>query len=77
MADARDDKILHQADHEEVIEENVAENFETNLGLVSDDAAIANLAAPSAGYVEAEALAARDKINAILSVLREANLIPT
>jgi hypothetical protein len=42
----------------------------------SDHAAIADLAAPSAAYVEAEALAARNKINEILDVLRDAELIP-
>jgi BarA-like signal transduction histidine kinase len=77
MADARDETILHQADVEEVIEENVTENFETNLGAVSDDAAIADLPAPSAAYVEAEQVAQQVAINKILSVLREANLIPT
>lgn len=71
------DKVLHQDSVEDVIEENVAENLETNLAATSDHAAIADLAAPSAGYVEAEALAARNKINEILDVLRDSGLIPS
>lgn len=71
------DKILHQDDVEEVIEENVAENIETNLAATSDHAAIADLASPSGTYVQAEAVAARDKINEILDVLRDAGLIPS
>jgi hypothetical protein len=47
------------------------------MAATSDHAAIPDLAAPSAAYVEAEALAARNKINEILDVLRDAGLIPS
>ena len=63
------DKILHQDAVEEVIDEQLVRT--------SDHAVIADLAAPSATYVEAEALAARGKINEILDVLRDSGLIPT
>lgn len=62
------DKVLHQDAVEEVVNDQLART--------SDHAAIADLAAPSAAYVEAEALAARGKINEILDVLRDAGLIP-
>jgi BarA-like signal transduction histidine kinase len=65
----RDDKILHEADVEAVIDEELED--------VSTHAAIADLAAPSSTYVEAEALAQRNATNAILAVLRDAKLIPT
>lgn len=63
------DTVPQQDDHEALID--------TQLAATSDHAAIADLAAPSAGYVEAEALAARNKINEILDVLRDAGLIPS
>lgn len=62
------DTVPHQDEQEELIGEQ--------LELASDHAAIADLAAPSAAYVEAEALAARNKINEILDVLRDAGLVP-
>lgn len=75
------DKVLHQDAVEEVIddrvEETAADTVDDQLVATSDHAAIADLAAPSNAYVEAEALAARGKINEILDVLRDANLIPT
>jgi hypothetical protein len=77
MTDARDEKILHQADVEEVIEENVAENFEENLGDTSAQAAVTNLPAPSAAYVEAEQIAITNRINLLTQVMRDANLIPS
>ena len=64
-----DRHVPHEAAH--------AEATDDQLARTSDHAAIADLAAPSAIYVEAEALAARDKINEILDVLRDAELIPT
>ncbi len=63
------DKIPHQDLVEDVVDEQ--------LMRTSDHAVIADLAAPSATYVEAEALASRGKINEILDVLRDAGLIPT
>ena len=71
-----DEKILHQRDVEEVIDAKVSSIIEEKLADLSDHAAIPDLAAPSPAYVEAEALAARDKINEILDVLRDAGLIP-
>lgn len=53
-----------------------AEATDAQMRRTSDHAAIADLAAPSGTYVEAEALAARNKINEILDVLRDAELIP-
>lgn len=64
-----DDKILHQTATEQVIEDHTE--------ATSDHAAIADLASPSTTYVQAEAVAARGKINEILDVLRDANLIPS
>lgn len=55
----------------------VADAVDAHMRRTSNNVAIPNLAAPSATYVEAEALAARDKINLILEVLREAELIPS
>lgn len=47
------------------------------LEAASTQAAISDLSAPSAGYVEAEALAMTNAINDILGVLRDAGLIPS
>lgn len=63
------DKVLHQDAVEEVIDDQ--------LERTSDHAVIADLASPGASYVQAEAVAARGKINEILDVLRDAGLIPT
>jgi hypothetical protein len=62
------DTVPHQDEQEDLID--------TQLETTSDHAAIADLAAPSSSYIEAEALAARNKINEILDVLRDAGLIP-
>lgn len=64
-----DRHVPHEDAHRTVIDEQLVRT--------SDHAAIADLAAPSASYVEAEALAARNKINEILDVLRDSGLIPT
>lgn len=64
-----DEHITHEAEH--------IEAQDSHLRKTSDHAAIADLAAPSGTYIEAEALAARNKINEILDVLRDAELIPT
>lgn len=63
------DTVPHQDDVEGVVD--------AQLEATSDHAAIADLASPSASYVQAEAVAARDKINEILDVLRDAGLIPS
>jgi len=60
-------------DHEAAVDAAV----DDQLARTSDHAAIADLASPSASYVQAEAVAARDKINEILDVLRDAGLIPS
>jgi len=73
---------MSEPDYSNVRDENVphegaiAEAVDDQLARTSDHAAVADLAAPSAAYVEAEALAARNKINEILDVLRDAGLIP-
>ena len=64
----QDTHVPHEAEVDEAVDAQMART--------SDHAAIADLAAPSATYVEAEALAARGKINEILDVLRDAGLIP-
>lgn len=53
-----------------------AEATDDQMERTSDHAAIADLASPSGTYVQAEAVAARNKINEILDVLRDAELIP-
>lgn len=72
-----DEFVPREDMHGLFVDKHVADKLITYLGDASDHAAIADLAAPSAAYVEAEALAARDKINEILDVLRDAGLIPT
>lgn len=64
-----DENVPHEAAHAEAVDDQLART--------SDHAAIADLAAPSATYVEAEAIAMTGKINAILDVLRDAELIPS
>lgn len=64
-----EDTVPHQDDTEELIG--------AQLVAASDHAAIANLASPGVSYVQAEAVAARDKINEILDVLRDSGLIPS
>lgn len=63
------DRVLHQDAVEGVIDQQLEDT--------STHAAIADLPAPSATYVEAEAIATRTAVNGILAVLRDANLIPT
>jgi hypothetical protein len=71
------DTVPHQDEHEDLVESMAPGLVDAQMAATSDHAAIADLAAPSATYVEAEALAARDKINEILDVLRDAGLIPS
>ena len=81
--------ILHQAEVEGVISENLDERLGVNTVAelstlitttiateLGDNTALADLAAPSATYVEAEAVAITNKINAILAALRESKIIP-
>jgi hypothetical protein len=63
-----DKHVPHEDAHRTVVDEQLVRT--------SDHAAIADLASPSASYVQAEAVAARGKINEILDVLRDAGLIP-
>lgn len=63
-----DDTVPHQDEQEDLVDEQ--------LKATSDHAAIADLASPGGTYAQAEAIAARDKINEILDVLRDAGLIP-
>jgi len=58
-------------------EQEVSEAVDSQMSRTSDHAVIADLASPGATYVQAEAVAARNKINEILDVLRDAQLIPT
>jgi len=67
--DYPDKSVPHEGAHRQVVDERLVDT--------SDHAAIADLASPGASYVQAEAVAARDKINEILDVLRDAGLIPT
>lgn len=54
----------------------VVEAFDEQMRRTSAAASIADLPVPSAAYVEAEAVATASTINAILGVLRDAELIP-
>lgn len=63
------DKVLHQ----DAIEEVIGDEFER----ASDHGVIADLPAASVAYVQAEATATRTTLNAVLDVLRDANLIPS
>ena len=65
----RDTKVQHEVQVDAAVDDQLART--------SDHAAIADLASPSASYVQAEAVAARNKINEILDVLRDSGLIPS
>jgi hypothetical protein len=64
-----DENVPHEA--------NVADAIDDQMARTSSQAAIPDLASPGSSYVQAEAVAARDKINLILKVLRDAELIPS
>jgi hypothetical protein len=68
-ASSHDEPVVHEPAVDAAVDDQ--------LKRTSDHAVIADLASPSVGYVQAEAVAARDKINEILDVLRDAGLIPT
>ena len=72
-----DDKILHQDDVEEVIEDTVESIIEAELAALSSQVALTDLPAPSATYVEAEEIARVARINVLTQVMRDASLIPT
>lgn len=72
-----DDTILHQDAVEDVIATTMEELLESELAALSSQAAIANLPAPSATYVEAEEIARVARINLLTQVLRDASLLPT
>lgn len=67
-SNVHDTHIPHEGAHADAVDDQ--------LERTSDHAAIADLASPSGTYIQAEAVAARDKINGILDVLRDAGLIP-
>lgn len=62
------DKVLHEDEVKEVVDEQLEDT--------STHAAIADVAAPSAGYVQAEAQATVTALNGALQVLRDSGLIP-
>jgi hypothetical protein len=68
MSNIPDEHVPHEEAH--------AAATDAQMARTSDHAAIPDLASPSATYVQAEAVAARNKINEILDVLRDAELIP-
>ena len=68
MSEMADKYVPHEADHANATDDQMART--SAVGVIPD------LASPGAAYVQAEAVAARDKINLILTVLRDAELIP-
>ncbi len=71
------DTVPHQDEVEDLVEDMAPAAVDAQLAATSDHAAIADLASPGSSYLQAEAVAARDKINEILDVLRDAGLIPS
>lgn len=69
MSEIQDTNVPHEA--------KVDDAVDAQMRRTSSQGTIADLAAPGSTYAEAEAVAARDKINLILKVLRDAELIPT
>jgi hypothetical protein len=63
------DKILHEKEVEEVIDEELQD--------LSTQGPIADLGLPSTTYIQGEATTTRNTVNAMLKVLRDAGLIPT
>jgi hypothetical protein len=68
MPQIPDENVPHEAAH--------AKATDAQMARTSAHPAIPDLPAASATYVQAEATAARNKINEILAVLRDAELIP-
>lgn len=65
------DTVLHQDAIEAIVDERIDD------AALPEHAAIADVGAPGASYVQAEAAAARTAINAILAALRTANIVAT
>lgn len=63
----------HGIPHEAAVDQAINDQLER----VSTHAAIADLAVPSAGYVQAEATATKVAVNGILATLRDAGLLPS
>jgi len=63
--------------HEEDVEDSVREDLEEEGNVAYTHAAIANPASPGGSYVQAEVVALRTTIVAILDVLRENGLVAT
>jgi hypothetical protein len=68
MSNIPDENVPHEQAH--------AAATDAQMARTSDHAAIPDLPAPSATYVQAEQVAQTNKINEILDVLRDAELIP-
>jgi ABC-type iron transport system FetAB permease component len=69
MAQDDTDKVLHQHDHEAVMDERLD-------GITAENTAIATPAAPGATYVQAEHTAIRNALAAVLVALRNSKIIP-
>ncbi len=68
MPQIPDENVPHEQAH--------AAATDAQMARTSDHAAIPDLPTPSATYVQAEQVAQTNKINEILDVLRDAELIP-
>lgn len=79
MPQDENDTVLHQDEHEALIEEVVGDVVEADLAGLSTQVAIADVAALTGGEAptEAEFNALAVKFNLVLGVLRDASLIPT
>lgn len=70
MSEQRDnDTVLHQEEHEDIVDEMLD-------GQDAENATIATPASPGASYVQAEVVALRTAIAAIIVVLKNSNIIP-
>ena len=71
MSDQREsDTVPHQELHEGVVDERLD-------GVTTENEAIADPASPGASYVQAEVVALRTSIVAILDALRSSGIIPS
>ena len=71
MSDQREsDTVPHQELHEGVVDERLD-------GVTAENEAIADPASPGASYVQAEVVALRTSIVAILDALRSSGIIPS
>jgi hypothetical protein len=69
MSQSDSDNVLHQDAHEGVVDERLD-------GVDAENTAIATPASPGASYVQAEVVALRTAIAAILVALRSSGIIP-